>query len=99
MTERSIPLQLHRDTDLSEDFCNEWMNMIEVKETFAPLRLGVFHALWGFQHGADCNSREPGAPTKAETRKAYTRVPKSGGHSQTCEELTGDVYRLSDLYW
>ena len=52
----------------------------EVKDSFTPLQLDVFHAIWEVYQVADCSSKPDGIPSKGERRaasreEALTRKP------------------------
>eukprot|EP00752_Nemacystus_decipiens_P012408 g10995.t1 len=51
---------------------SSWFTEDEVKDSFSPLQLDVFHALWEDYHGPDIAPRPPGAPTRGE-REVATR--------------------------
>eukprot|EP00752_Nemacystus_decipiens_P018499 g16585.t1 len=51
---------------------SSWLTEDEVKDSFSPLQLDVFHALWEDYHGPDIAPRPPGAPTRGE-REVATR--------------------------
>ena len=43
----------------------QWLSEEEARDSFTPLQLDVFHALWETYHGAECQAR----PTSTLTRK------------------------------
>ena len=49
-----------------------WLDEEEARESFTPLQLDVFHALWELEHGADRRTRPPGVPTRGD-REAGSR--------------------------
>ncbi|CAB1113987.1 unnamed protein product [Ectocarpus sp. CCAP 1310/34] len=51
---------------------SSWLTEDTVKDSFSPLQLDVFHALWEDYHGSDVAPRPPGAPTRGE-REVATR--------------------------
>eukprot|EP00752_Nemacystus_decipiens_P005076 g4607.t1 len=51
---------------------SSWLTEDEVKDSFSPLQLDVFHTLWEDYHGPDIAPRPPGAPTRGE-REVATR--------------------------
>ena len=44
---------------------SQWLPDEEARDSFTPLQLDVFHALWETYHGAECQAR----PTLTLTRK------------------------------
>jgi len=51
---------------------SSWLTEDTVKDSFSPLQLDVFHALWEDYHGPDDAPRPPGSPTRGE-REVATR--------------------------
>jgi len=53
---------------------SNWLSEEEAQESFTPLQLDVFHALWERYHGADHRARPPGMPTREEKAAASREV-------------------------
>ena len=90
---------------------SNWLNEEEVQESFTPLQLDVFHALWERYYGADHRTRPPGVPTRGEREavsreealKAFpigTKVRREFADIRGRRKVfVGEVYDFSNPYW
>ena len=90
---------------------SNWLSEEEAQESFTPLQLDVFHALWERYHGADHRARPPGMPTREEkpaasrevALKAFpigTKVRREFADIRGKRRVfVGKVYDFSDPYW
>ena len=74
------------------------------------MQLDVFHALWELHHGAECQSRPPGVPTRGEkernsreeelkTHPTGTKIRKEfAGIQDRRNVFVVEVYDFSDPY-
>ena len=90
---------------------SSWITEDSVRDSFSPLQLDVFHALWEDYHGKDVAPRPAGPPTRGErevaTRAEALREFPLG--TAVCRELTdgsgniitnrGKVCDFFDPYW
>ena len=90
---------------------SEWLPEEEVRDSFTPLQLDVFHALWEAYKGSDCRPRPPEPPPKGERDQALrtralqdfpagTLVRRSFvGSDGVSQMAVGRVYDFQPPYW
>ena len=90
---------------------SEWIDAREVKDSFTPLQLDVFHALWEAYHGPDRRPRPAVGPSKEErdalrreeSLRKYpvgTRVRRAFADAAgNVVESDGVIFDFQDLYW
>ena len=49
-----------------DDTTSSWLTEDTVRDSFSPLQLDVFHALWEDYHGTEAAPRPPGPPSRGE---------------------------------
>ena len=87
-----------------------WLNEEEAHESFTPLKLDVFYALWEQYHGACHRTRPPGVPkgereaaSREEALKAYpigTKVRREFADIRGRRRVfVGEVYDFSNPCW
>lgn len=88
-----------------------WITEDETRDSFSPLQLDVFHALWEAYHGPDKARRPPGIPTRGEREVASredalrqyplgTKVGREFADSEgNLKIFYGTVYDFCDPHW
>ena len=77
----------------------EWLQEEEVRDSFTPLQLDVFHTLWEAYKGQDCRPRPESAPSKGERdtelrARAIRNFPGGTQVGRPCEG-TDSVSRIA----